>query len=146
MTADVPCAAIPPLLLRTVPETAGPLAELFRIPADGAVLSEDACIDLYEILLDCFARPVLVPQLASAAPDAGLLDRCWGFVERVVDHPSEHVSGAVYFQVLEQLLDAEGLVAAAWPHMRPRTRARTLRMLDFYGVRVHGINDRWARR
>jgi hypothetical protein len=139
---DVPTKEIPPLLLYTVPESAEFIAEKFQTSAEAAVLTQDAAIHLYELLGECFTTPVLMPQLESPAPDAELLRRCWDFVEQVVDHSSEHVSGAVYFEVLEPLLNADGLVEAAWPYMKDRTRACTVKMLNFYGVFVPGINRR----
>ncbi|MER7220203.1 MULTISPECIES: hypothetical protein [Streptomyces] len=39
-------------------------------------------------------------------------------------------------------LNADGLVEAAWPRMKERTRTETLRMLDGYGVRLRGSNRR----
>ncbi|GAA1041489.1 hypothetical protein FSY75_21040 [Streptomyces sp. TR1341] len=133
---------IPSLLLCMIPESADSIAEMYEEPAETAVLAEDAWTRLYRLLADCFTTPVLMPELESRSPDAELLHRCWDFVERIVAHPSELVSGAVYFQVLEQLLNAEGLVEAAWPYMKDRTRTVTLRMLDGYGVYLSGINRR----
>ncbi|EFL21743.1 conserved hypothetical protein [Streptomyces himastatinicus ATCC 53653] len=133
---------IPSLLLRMIPESAASIAEMFHRPADVAVVTEEAWVRLYPLLAECFTTPVLMPELESDSPDTELLHRCWDFVERIVAHSTEHVSGAVHFEVLEQLLNAEGLVEAAWPYMRPHTRARTLKMLDSFDVRVRGINWR----
>ncbi|MFI8093991.1 hypothetical protein ACIF9R_37775 [Streptomyces sp. NPDC086080] len=140
--SDVPDEKIPPLLLHLVPESAEYIAEKYRMSAESAVLTRDAVVDLYEVLAECFTTPVLMPQLESPTPDPELLGRCWGFVERIVDHTSRHVSGAVYFEVLEQLLNADGLVEAAWPYMKERSRARTVKMLNFYGILLPGINRR----
>jgi hypothetical protein len=63
-------------------------------------------------------------------------------VESIVDHSSEHVGGAAYFEILEQLLTAGTLIEDSWPYMNERTRARTLRMLEAYGVYLPGINRR----
>ncbi|MET7812452.1 hypothetical protein ABZT26_16575 [Streptomyces sp. NPDC005395] len=139
---EIPFEEIPPLLLRMIPESAGPIAEMFHRPAEAAVLTEDAAVMLYELLAGCFTTPVLMPQLRSERPDTELLTRCWDFVERIVDHSTEHVGGAVYFEVLDQLLLDSGLVEAAWPYMKERTRARTLLMLDEADVRLPGINRR----
>jgi hypothetical protein len=124
------------------PESADSIEELFEQPAEAAVLTGEAWKQLYQLLTECFTVPVLMPELKSGSPDTELLGRCWDFVERIVAHPSALVSGAVYFEVLEQLLNADGLVEAAWPHMKGRTRTATLRMLDGYGVRLRGINRR----
>ncbi|WP_073950997.1 DUF7674 family protein [Streptomyces kebangsaanensis] len=140
--ADIPAEDIPPLLLHAVPESAEFIAEKYEMPAEAAVLTRDAVLDLYEVLAECFTTHVLMPQLESPNPDVELLRRCWDFVEQIMDHSSQHVSGAVYFEVLEQLLNADGLVEAAWPYMKDRTRARTAKMLDFYGVFLPGINRR----
>ncbi|MFI0811871.1 hypothetical protein [Streptomyces echinatus] len=129
---EVPDAEIPSLLLHLIPESADSITELFDQPAQTAVTSRDAVVQLYELLTECFTTPVLMPQLTSDSPDAQLLRRCWDFVDRIVAHSSMHVRGAVYFEVLE----------TAWPYMRDRTRTRTLKMLDTYDVRVTGINRR----
>ncbi|MFJ9732715.1 hypothetical protein ACIRUL_15395 [Streptomyces sp. NPDC101171] len=140
--AEISVADIPSLLLRTIPESADPIAETYGHPAETAVLTERLWVRLYRLLAECFTTPVLMPELKRASPDTELLGRCWDFVETIVAHPSEHVSGAAYFEVLEQLLNAEGLAEAAWPYMKDRTRARTVQMLNFYDVRLSGINRR----
>ncbi|SED91511.1 hypothetical protein SAMN05216532_6236 [Streptomyces sp. 2231.1] len=139
---EIATEEIPSLLLRMIPESADSIAETYDRPAETAVVTEDAWVRLYKLLAECFTTPVLMPESESAGPDTELLGRCWDFVETIVAHPSEHVSGAVYFEVLEQLLNAEGLVEAAWPCMKDRTRARTLQRLDGYDVRLPGINRR----
>ncbi|RMB87052.1 hypothetical protein [Streptomyces shenzhenensis] len=133
---------IPSLLLRMIPESADSITETYHRPAKAAVVTEETWVRPYRLLAECFTMPVLMPELESDSPDTELLSRCWEFVERIVAHPTEHVSGAVYFEVLEQLLNAPGLVEAAWPYMKERTRARTLKMLDSYDVRLPGINWR----
>ncbi|CAL9286076.1 hypothetical protein [Streptomyces sp. SudanB182_2057] len=140
--AEIDVKEVPSLLLRMIPESADAIEELFEQPAEEAVLAGEAWMRLYWLLIDCFTTPVLIPELESGSPDTELLGRCWDFVERVVAHPSSVVSGAVYFEVLEPLLNAAGLVEAAWPHMKDRTRTETVRMLDGYGVRLRGINRR----
>jgi hypothetical protein len=67
-------------------------------------------VRLYRLLAECFTTPVLMPELESDSPDGELLGRCWDFVETIVAHPSEHVSGAVYFEVL----DSSCSTAAWW--------------------------------
>jgi hypothetical protein len=140
--SDVPFEEIPSLLLRTVPETAEFIADKYGMSAEVAVLTEEAPLDLQSVLAQCFMTPILMPQLESGTPDTELLERCWDFVERLTEHSLESVRGAAYFEVLEQLLSADGLVEAAWPYMKERTRARTLTMLDFYGVHLRGVNRR----
>ncbi|MBW8740953.1 MAG: hypothetical protein JF621_28920 [Streptomyces turgidiscabies] len=140
--SDVPFEEIPSLLLRTIPESAEFIAEKYEMPAEAAVLTEDAPYHIQSVLAQCFMTPILMPQLESDTPDTELLQRCWDFVERLTEHSLESVRGAAYFEVLEQLLDADGLVEAAWPYMKERTRARTITMLDFYGVYLPGINRR----
>ncbi|MFI6441476.1 hypothetical protein [Streptomyces sp. NPDC050759] len=140
--SEIPVRDVPALLLHTVPESARFIAEKYGLPAEQAVLTEDAIVGLYRLLAECFTEPVLMSQLQSSAPDTELLQRCWGFVESIVDHSSEHVGGAVYFEVLEQLLNPGTLIEDSWPYMKERTRARTVRMLDSYGVYLPGINRR----
>ncbi|MEU2435879.1 hypothetical protein ABZ595_06715 [Streptomyces rubradiris] len=140
--AEIDVEEVPSLLLRMIPESADSIEELFEQPAEAAVLAEEAWMRLYWLLIECFTTPVLMPELESGDPDTELLGRCWDFVERIVAHPNELVSGAVHFEVLEPLLNAAGLVEAAWPYMKDRTRTETLRMLDGYGVRLRGINWR----
>ncbi|WP_333774192.1 hypothetical protein [Streptomyces sp. IBSBF 3136] len=139
---EIATADIPSLLLRMIPESADSIAETSGHPAEKAMVTEEAWVLLYRLLAECFTTPVLMPELESVRPDAQLLGRCWDFVETIVARSSEHVSGAVYFEVLEQLLNAEGLIEAAWPYMKDRTRARTVQMLDSYDVRLPGINRR----
>ncbi|MCZ0207812.1 hypothetical protein OZK63_20580 [Streptomyces sp. UMAF16] len=140
--AEIDVKEVPALLLRMIPESAASIEELFEQPAEAAVLAEEAWMRLYWLLIECFTTPVLMPELESGDPDTELLGRCWDFVECIVAHPSALVSGAVHFEVLEPLLNAAGLVEAAWPYMRDRTRTETVRMLDGYGVRLRGINRR----
>ncbi|MDQ0579530.1 hypothetical protein [Streptomyces rishiriensis] len=140
--SEIPADDIPALLLRTLPECAEFIAEKYEMPAEAAVRTEAVAVDLYGLLAECLTTPVLMPQLESDAPDPELLARCWDFVERLTAHSLESVRGAAYFEVLEQLLNADGLVEAAWPYMKERTRARTLTMLDFYGVHLPGIDRR----
>ena len=130
------------LLAPVVSEKGTFIADKYDMPAERAVLTQDVVQDLYELLTECFWTPVLLPQLESSAPDGRLLACCWDFVEEVVAHSSEHVRGAVYFEVLEQLLNPGTLVEDSWPYMKERTRARTLRMLDHYEVFLPGINRR----
>ncbi|MEV2197814.1 hypothetical protein AB0I02_43600 [Streptomyces phaeochromogenes] len=132
---------VPARLLRTVPESAPFIADKYGLPAERAVLTEGAVLDLYEVLTECFTTPVLMPQLQSSAPDVELLQRCWDFVESIVDHSSTHVRGAVYFEVLEPLLNTHGLIESSWPYMKERTQRRTLLMLHSYGTSVPGVTS-----
>lgn len=139
--SEIPEDDVCALLLRTVPETAPFIVDMYDVPAEQAVLTNDMMLDLYPVLLDCFTTPVHMPQLRSPDPDSELLARCWDFVEQVVSHSSMHVSGAVYFQVLEQLMDDLALVRNAWPHMQEQTRECTLAMLSDFGTSVRGITS-----
>lgn len=138
--SEIPPSDVPAVLLHMVPETAPYISDMFEEPAGLAVTKEDTAVQLYELLLECFTEPLVTPQLESGDPDTDLMERCWNFVERVVDHSTQHVGGAVYFQVLEQLLREEGLLERAWPYMKEKTRARTLMMMDFFASRISGIN------
>ncbi|WP_405810478.1 hypothetical protein OG729_37210 [Streptomyces sp. NBC_00210] len=127
---------VPLLLLQMVPESAKFIAEKYGMPADQAVLTEGAMLGVYDLLTEAFVDPILLPQLQSSAPDVELVQRCFDFVESIVDHPKEHIRGAVYFQVLEQFLNAGTLIEDSFPYMKERTRKRTLRMLEAYGISI----------
>lgn len=124
---------VPGLLLRMVPETAAHIAELYGMPAAEAVGSEAAEYDTYALLDEAFMRPVVQPELRKESPDAELLDRCFAFVDLLVRSSTHALTGPVYFQVLEALLEEEPFVEAAAPFMRQRTREETVRMLTGSG-------------
>lgn len=117
----------PALLLHMVPETAEHIAELYEMPAEEAVLSE-ARFDTYALLQEAFMQPVVLPELAKETADAVLLRRCFELVDLLVRSPSEHFTGAVYFQVLEEFFEPD-LLKKAIPFMPKATRERTARML-----------------
>ncbi|MEU3835321.1 hypothetical protein [Streptomyces microflavus] len=139
---EIPVESVPSLLLRTVPESGKFIAEKYGMPAGQAVLAEDSWVDLYEVLTETLMEPLVLPQLRSSDPDGELLRRCFDFLEQVVDHSSEHVRGAVYFEVLEPLLNPGTLVEDSFPYMKERMRKGTLEMLDSYDIEVPGVTDR----
>ncbi|MCX4819016.1 hypothetical protein OG883_03670 [Streptomyces sp. NBC_01142] len=132
---------MPLLMLRMVPESAEFIAEKYGMPADHAVVTRDAMLDLYDLLTEAFMDPILLPQLRSSAPDTELLQRCFDLVERLMESPDESLRGAVYFQVLEQFLNPGTLIEDSFPYMRERTRKRTVMMLKGYGITLPGITD-----
>ncbi|MEU6310662.1 hypothetical protein [Streptomyces sp. NPDC047014] len=95
------------LLVDRVPETRRLVEEKYGLRQDEAPPTVETGLDLYGNLLDLLTRPVLQPALERAESDDDLLQRCFGFVEDVYADSSEHRRGAVYFQVLECLLDAK---------------------------------------
>ncbi|MGV9879241.1 hypothetical protein [Streptomyces sp. NPDC003006] len=127
--SDLDPLEVPALLLRMVPETATYIAELYEMPAAEAVRSEAAEYDTYALLDEAFTRPVIQPELRKESPDAELLDRCFAFVDLLVRSSTHALTGPVYFQVLEALLEEEPFVEKAAPFMRKRTREETARML-----------------
>ena len=44
-------------------------------------------LGVYDLLTEAFVDPILLPQLQSSAPDVELVQRCFDFVESIVDHP-----------------------------------------------------------
>ncbi|MFJ3933200.1 hypothetical protein [Streptomyces sp. NPDC090029] len=130
---------IPALLLRIVPESCDSIEAKYGVPAQQAVLGQEMALDAYEVLTECLMEPVLLPQLHGDSPDAELLERCWAFVETARTCSSDLVRGAAHFQVLEALLDEDGLVERAWPAMKEGAREEMRRILAFYGVRLPGI-------
>ncbi|MFD5592288.1 hypothetical protein [Streptomyces griseorubiginosus] len=122
------------LLVERVPETRRLVEEKYGLRQDEAPPTVDTGLDLYENLVDLLTRPVLQPALARAEPDGDLLQRCFGFVEDVYADTSEHRRGAVYFQVLECLLEAGPYLENSIPYLRGPVRERVSRMLKHYEV------------
>ncbi|MFJ2747897.1 hypothetical protein [Streptomyces sp. NPDC087297] len=129
-------------LLDRVPETRPFLEEVYE-EEDGpieALPTSDTDLDLYTILLDGLVRPVLQPALAAAPErDEDLLRRCFGFVEEVYEVDTEFTRGAVYFQVLESLLDAREYLVNAVPFLRGNLREPVSNMLRNH--EVEGYED-----
>jgi hypothetical protein len=121
-------------LLRDVPESRPFVEEMYEIPPGGEVPVEDSSLDIYEILAECFVGPVLLPELRKSRPEAALLERCFGFVEKVIEIPGDVPRGAIYFQVLEPLMESESVLRNAFPFLGGAVRERTVRMLHEFGV------------
>ncbi|MFE2231983.1 hypothetical protein ACFXA4_05335 [Streptomyces sp. NPDC059442] len=134
-------------LLDRIPETRAGLEEMYENEdADGdggapieALPASDTDLDLYGILLDGLVRPVLQPALAAPERDEDLLRRCFRFVEEVYEVGTEYTRGAVYFQVLESLLDAREYLDHAVPFLRGNLREPVSKMLRNY--EVEGYED-----
>ncbi|MFF9221184.1 hypothetical protein [Streptomyces viridosporus] len=124
-------------LVERVPETRPLVAEKYGLRPGEAPPAAGTGPDLYENLLDLLTRPVLLPALEHAEPDSDLLRRCFGFVEDIYDGAGGHRRGAVYFQVLECLLDARPYLESAIPYLRGSVRERVSRMLEHYRVEGH---------
>ncbi|MFJ3505657.1 hypothetical protein [Streptomyces sp. NPDC090135] len=122
-------------LLDRVPETRPFLEEMYEGRPIEALPTWDTDLDLYGILLDGLVRPVLQPALASSERDENLLKRCFGYVEEVYEADTDFTRGAVYFQVLESLLDAREYLDNAIPFLRGHLREPVSKMLRNYEVK-----------
>ncbi|MFF8835830.1 hypothetical protein [Streptomyces sp. NPDC015130] len=129
------------LLVERVPETRRLVEEKYGLRRDEAPPTVDTGVHLYENLLDLLTRGVLQPALERAEPDSDLLQRCFGFVEDVYADTSAHRRGAVYFQVLECLLEARQYLDNAIPYLQGPVREAVSRMLTDYEVEgyEHGL-------
>ncbi|MEV5309362.1 hypothetical protein [Streptomyces sp. NPDC052610] len=129
------------LLVERVPETRPLVEEKYGLRQDEAPPAVGTGPDLYENLLDLLTRPVLQPALSRAEPDSDLLWRCFGFVEDIYDDAREYRRGAVYFQILECLLEARPYLENAIPYLRGPVRERVSNMLEHYEVEgyEHGL-------
>ncbi|MEU9704204.1 hypothetical protein [Streptomyces sp. NPDC047981] len=129
------------LLVERVPETRRLVEEKYGLRQGEAPPTVDTGDHLYENLLNLLTRPVLQPALERAEPDSDLLQRCFGFVEDVYADTSEHRRGAVYFQVLECLLEARPYLVNAVPYLRGPVREAVSRMVKYYEVEgyEHGL-------
>ncbi|MFI1652921.1 hypothetical protein ACH4XT_39165 [Streptomyces avidinii] len=121
-------------ILETVPETRPFLEEKYELGPGEALPTSDSLLDVYAILLDGLVRPVLQPALAAPVRDEDLLRRCFGFVEEIYAIDSELTRGAVYFQVLESLLDAREYLVNAIPFLQGNLREPVSKMLRTYAV------------
>ncbi|MFJ5074041.1 hypothetical protein ACIP8Z_05465 [Streptomyces sp. NPDC088553] len=129
------------LLVQRIPETRRLVEEKHGLRQDEAPPTVDTGDDLYGNLLNLLTRPVLQPALERAEPDSDLLWRCFGFVEDVYADTSEYRRGAVYFQVLECLLEARPYLENAIPYLRGPVREAVSHMLMHYEVEgyEHGL-------
>ncbi|MER5204365.1 hypothetical protein [Streptomyces sp. NPDC002825] len=129
------------LLVERVPETRHLVEEKYGLGQDEAPPKADTGLDLYENLLDILTRSVLQPALEQAKPNSDLLRRCFGFVDDIYNDAGEHRRGAVYFQILECLLEARPYLDNAIPYLRGPVRDRVSRMLKHYEVEgyEHGL-------
>ncbi|WP_242536519.1 hypothetical protein [Streptomyces albidoflavus] len=130
------------LLLEMIPEAAEHMAELYGMPAEGAVRTEHPSVDTFDLQGDALAQPVIVPELRAQTPDADLLGRCFDYTELLLTSPFLLLREAAYFQILEALLDENVPYAKAFPYIRSHTRQQALRMLDGYGIdRPEGVES-----
>ncbi|MFD0372297.1 hypothetical protein [Streptomyces sp. NPDC127114] len=121
-------------MVETVPETRPFFEEKYGLRPGEALPVSDTGADLYGNLLDGLVRTVLQPALATPERDEDLLRRCFGFVEEVYAIDTEHTRGAVYFQVLESLLDDREYLVNAIPLLRGTIRESVSKMLRTFEV------------
>ncbi|MFD0029161.1 hypothetical protein ACFVJK_12910 [Streptomyces sp. NPDC127172] len=89
--------------------------------------------DLLEFLLQAFSRPVLLPLLrAGATADGASVRASFEYVESLASDPNSYVESSVYFGILEQFLESEGILLAALRSSLPVTRAKIVSMLEEY--------------
>ncbi|MGW4163138.1 hypothetical protein [Streptomyces sp. NPDC004788] len=122
------------LLVERVPEARPLVEEKYGLRAGEAPPTTDSGLDLYENLLDLLTRELLQPALEKEELDSDLLRRCFDLVEDVYNIPGMHSSGAVYFTVLEGLLDSRRYLTAAIPFLSGNSRDRVSSMLEHYEV------------
>ncbi|MGW1075152.1 hypothetical protein [Streptomyces sp. NPDC002537] len=136
MTVVTSYRQIPALLLEFVPEAAETIEEETGMPVHKAVRDEDVALDYFNLLGNAFSYPILLPQLRAGDPDRDLVARCFAFVEKLMESPEGGIRSAAYFQCLEPLLNAHGLIETALPFMGERTRREAAKMVQFYAVEV----------
>ncbi|MFE9997345.1 hypothetical protein [Streptomyces avermitilis] len=122
------------LMVELIPETRHGVEEKYELPPGEALPVGGTGVDLYGNLIDLLTRPVLLPALEDAEPDGDLLRRCFGFVEAIYEGAGEYRRGAVYFQVLECLLEEGPYLERALPYLRGAVRERVSHMLKHYEV------------
>ncbi|MGW1973735.1 hypothetical protein ACWCOY_36495 [Streptomyces tubercidicus] len=129
------------LLVERIPETRRLVEEKYELRQGEAPPTVDTGPDLYENLIDLLTRPVLLPALEHADPDSDLLRRCFAFVEDIYDEAGRVRRGAVYFQILECLLEARAYLENAIPYLRGSVREQVSRMLEHCKVEgyEHGL-------
>ncbi|MEV6423494.1 hypothetical protein [Streptomyces sp. NPDC051662] len=131
------------LLVERVPETRHLVEEKYGLRHEEAPPTAGTGPHLYENLLDLLTRPILLPALEHPEPGSDLLRRCFGFVEDIYSGAGEHRRGAVYFQILECLLEAGPYLENAMPYLRGPVRERVSHMLKHYEVEgyEHGLSS-----
>ncbi|MFI9296740.1 hypothetical protein [Streptomyces gardneri] len=129
------------LLVERIPETKYLVEEKYELGQDEAPPTVDTELDLWANLIGLLTRPVLLPALEHAEPDSDLLRRCFGFVEDIYAGAGESRRGAIYFQILECLLEARPYLENAIPYLRGPVRERVSHMLKHYEVEgyEHGL-------
>ena len=129
------------LLVDRIPEARPFVEEKYELGAGEAPPEKDTDTDLYANLLDLFTRAVLQPALAEERLDEDLLRRCFDLVEEMYETPGIFVQGAVYWQVLEYLLESPGYLATAIPFLKGESRDGVSSMLKDYAVKgyEHGL-------
>ncbi|WP_435972282.1 hypothetical protein [Streptomyces sp. Qhu_M48] len=120
------------LLVERNPETRYLVEEKYELGQDEAPPTVDTELDLWANLIGLLTRPVLLPALEHAEP---------GFVEDIYAGAGESRRGAIYFQILECLLEARPYLENAIPYLRGPVWERVSHMLKHYEVEgyEHGL-------
>ncbi|MGW1716374.1 hypothetical protein [Streptomyces sp. NPDC002156] len=130
-----------PLMLKMVPETRSFVEAMYEVPPGGIVPVRESGSDIYAFLLDCLAYPVLLPELRKSEPNSDLVKRCFSFAEMVMGIPGMVPRGAVYFQILEQLMESETVLMNSLPFLTGVVRERVMSMLSDFDVEIPLAND-----
>ncbi|MFK0294301.1 hypothetical protein ACIQU6_28045 [Streptomyces sp. NPDC090442] len=130
--SEIDVLEVPALLLRMVPETADHVAKLYGMSAERAVASKAAQYDTCMLFDLAFTRPVVQPELRRGIPDPELMGRCFEFVELMTRSSTQALTGPVYFQALEALLEEDIFLEKAIPFMQEQTRRKVVQMLTSY--------------
>lgn len=122
------------LLVERVPEARVFVEKKYELREGEAPPREGTGSDLYANLLNLLTRSVLQPALSEENPDGDLLQRCFDLVEDIYNIPGMHPQGAVYFQVLECLLESRQYLTTAIPFLKGNSRDSVSSMLERYEV------------
>ncbi|WP_371636489.1 hypothetical protein OG988_26100 [Streptomyces zaomyceticus] len=122
------------LLVERVPEARPFVEEKYELREGEAPPREDTGIELYADLIGLLTRPVLLPALGEEEPDGDLLRRCFDLVEDIYNIPGMYAQSAVYFQVLECLLESRRYLTAAIPFLKGNSRDGVSSMVEGYEV------------
>ncbi|MFJ2649242.1 hypothetical protein ACIO1C_21230 [Streptomyces sp. NPDC087420] len=102
---------------------------------------ENGRAELFPLLREGFAEPLVLPALKSPAGREELLTRCFSCVDLGLRSPDTSLNDAIWFQVLEPLLDSAELLDAPYPFMTDDTRDYVFEKLEGFGVL---LPPRWA--
>ncbi|MFJ9430514.1 hypothetical protein ACIRQY_12665 [Streptomyces sp. NPDC101490] len=121
-------------LVEEVPEAKGFVEDKYELQKGEVPPRAGTGVDLYENLLDILTRSVIQPALCEENLNVDLLRRCFRLAEEVYNFPGMSSKDAVYFTVLEPLLESRRYLTGAVPFLVGNIRVRTSRMLEQYEV------------